>query len=137
MTKVFLINGVNGNTLEGGVINNGKYLKFGYGGKYMGEFPVPFNPDTVTEIDMVSILNVDNNIEVAYVIGNQFFKSRITTPITEIIKGISSLSRGNIFVGRRENKIEGIGYIQYLYGYKKGSFKEAQLLEVLGIYGKK
>lgn len=131
MTKVFLINGVSGNILENGVTNNGKYLRFGSNGKYIGEYPIPFNPDSIREIDMISILNVENNIELAYVLNNQFYKVRLSTEINKLIKGISSISKGNLFVGRREENKNGVGYIQYLYGYKKGSIKETNLLEVL------
>mgnify|MGYP000940904096 CR=1 FL=1 len=137
MTKVFLVNGVNGNVLETGVINNGKYLKFTYNGNYIGEYPVPFNADYIREIDMVSILNVDNNIEVAYVLNNKFHKLRVFTDINKLIKGISSLTNGNLFVGRREEQISGIEYIQYLYGYKRGSINEKTLLEVLKVNGSK
>ena len=135
MAKVFLINGVNGNVLENGVVNEGKFLKFGYNNNYIGVFDVPFKPDLIREIDIISILNVENKIEIGYVIDNKFDKFYTSIKINNLIKGMSNITKGNIFVGRVEEKTKGIAYTQYLYGYKKGFLTDLKLMEAMKANG--
>ena len=135
MAKVFLVQGVSGNALEEGLISEGKYLKFFSGGRYLGENPIPYSPDMLREVDILSILNVNNTLELAYVLNNTFKKSVIRLDINTIIKGISKLKEGNLFVGRREDVVDGLKYTQYIYAYKKGIVTEGSLLEVLNVKG--
>ena len=88
-TIVYLLNGIDGNSLTQGVFSNNKMLKFGIGGKYLGEFPLSYSYSRLREIDFVSIINVKNQMEVAYVIDKEFKKYPIYTDVYEIINWLN------------------------------------------------
>ena len=131
-TKAFLINGIDGNILAQGVTNEGVMLKFGVGGKYLGKFPIPFNNSNIREIDVVSILNVENQLELGYVINNEFRKYSLYADLEEILQWVNYIDN-MVFVGRRTDSEGGIVYNQYIYGFKKGCLNEKRLLEVLRV----
>lgn len=133
-TKAFLIDGIDGNILAQGLLNEGEILKFGAGGKYLGRFPISFNMGTTREIDLVSIVNVDNQLELGYIINNEFKKCPIYTDINDLIRWVNIIDN-MVFIGRKVDVESGVEYNQYLYGFKKGSLKENKLLEVLRVNG--
>ena len=66
---MYLLNGVDGQSLTQGIYSKNmgnRMLRFGIGGKYLGETPLSYTHSRLREIDFVSILNVDNQLEVAY-----------------------------------------------------------------------
>ena len=137
-TIVYLLNGIDGNSLTQGVFSNNKMLKFGIGGKYLGEFPLSYSYSRLREIDFVSIINVKNQMEVAYVIDKEFKKYPIYTDVYEIINWLNK-QPSLVFVGKRNevysDKIGDVEYSQYFFGFTKGKLDENQLQEVMGVNG--
>ena len=133
-TKAFLIDGIDGNILAQGLLNEGSILKFGAGGKYLGRFPISFNMGTTREIDLVSIANVDNQLELGYIINNEFKKCPIYADLNDLIRWVNFIDN-MVFIGRKVDVESGVEYNQYLYGFKKGTLKENKLLEVLRVNG--
>ena len=76
-STVHLLNGVDGNSLTQGIYAHNKMLKFGLGGKYLGEGPLSYNHTRLREIELISIINVDNDIEVACNISKEFQKFNV------------------------------------------------------------
>lgn len=134
LTKVFLIDGLDGNILAQGLLNEGEILKFGSGGRYIGKFPMTFYMGRTREIDVVSIVNVENELELAYIIDGVFKKCPIYADINDLIRWVNVIDN-MVFIGRRVDTEGGIEYNQYLYGFKKGTLKEKQLLGVLKVNG--
>lgn len=133
-TKAFLIDGIDGNILAQGLVNEGEVLKFGSGGRYLGKFPISFNMGRTREIDLVSIINVENQLELAYIINNEFKKCPIYADINDLIRWVNAIDN-MVFIGRRVDVEKGTEYNQYLYGFKKDTLRERQLLEVLRVNG--
>lgn len=126
-TKVLLLGGLDGNILTSGVVNEGSMMKFGIGGKYLGKFPVPFDFQTNREIDLISILNVDNQLELGYVINNEFNKMPLFVDMQELIKWLNK-QNNMLFAGSITNNVDSINYNQYLYGFEKNTFTIERLL---------
>ena len=137
-TIVYLLNGIDGNSLTQGVFSNNKMLKFGIGGKYLGEFSLSYSYSRLREIDFVSIINVKNQMEVAYVIDKEFKKYPIYTDVYEIINWLNK-QPSLVFVGKRNevysDKIGDVEYSQYFFGFTKGKLDENQLQEVMRVNG--
>lgn len=135
---VYLLNGIDGNSLTQGVFSNNKMLKFGIGGKYLGEGPLTYSYSRLREIDLVSLINVENQLEVGYNINKDFKKYPAYADIFELIKWCNT-HPSLVFVGRRneiysdnQGKIE---YSQYFFGFTKGMLIESKLQEVMRING--
>ena len=138
---MYLFNGIDGNSLAQGIyckpLGN-RMLKFGIGGKYLGEFPLSYNHSRRREIDFVSIINVDNELEIAYYINNQFKKFPVYADVFEIIRWCN-MHPNLIFVGKRsleyEDKEGYVPYNQYFFGFTAGKLSESQLQEVMRVNG--
>ena len=137
---VYLLNGLEGNSLLNGVYSNvdNLMLKFGSGGTFRGEAPLSYKYARLREIDMISILNVNNQLEVAYVINQQFKKFPIYADIYELITWCR-LRPSLIFIGRRSDTFSdyqgSVEYTQYLFGFTKGAIKEDAVKEGLHVNG--
>lgn len=138
---MYLFNGVDGNSLAQGIYCKSlgsRMLKFGIGGKYLGEFPLSYNHSRRREIDFVSIINVDNQLEIAYIIGSEFKKFPIYADVFEIIRWCN-MHPNLIFVGKRSevfNDNKGsVPYNQYFFGFTAGTLNEKQLQEVMRVNG--
>lgn len=135
---VYLLNGIDGNSLTQGVFSNNKMLKFGIGGKYLGESPLTYSYSRLREIDLVSLINVENQLEVGYNINKEFKKYPVYADIFELIKWCNT-HPSLVFVGRRnevysdnQGKVE---YSQYFFGFTKGMLAESKLQEVMRVNG--
>ena len=65
---MYLLNGVDGQSLTQGIYSKNmgnRMLRFGIGGKYLGEGAISYNHTRLREIELVSVLNVGNDLEVA------------------------------------------------------------------------
>ncbi len=139
-TLAYLLNGVEGNSLKLGIYSNmdNEMLSFGAGGKYLGAGPLAYKYTRLREIDLVSLINVENEMEVAYIMNKTFQKYPVNGDIFEIVKWCNT-HPDLIFVGRRDlsyldNK-GSVPYIQYFFGFNKGKMNERRLWEVMGING--
>lgn len=137
---IYLLNGVDGNSLLQGIYSNldNKMLRFGIGGKFVGESPLSYNYSRLREVDFVSILNVENTMEVAYIINKEFKKFPVYADMFELIKWCNT-QPSLIFVGRRDGVISdtqgNVNYIQYMFGFTKGILKEMELQGVMRVNG--
>ncbi len=135
---VYLLNGVDGNSLTQGLAYSGRLLKFGIGGKFIGETPMSYNFSRQREVDLVSIINVENELEVAYIKNNVFKKFTVYADVFDIIKWCN-IHPNLIFVGKRDcvySDYKGnIEYSQYFFGFKAGSLNEEKLQEVMKVNG--
>lgn len=137
---VYLLNGVDGNSLKLGIYSNidNEMLCFGAGGKFVGAGPISYKHTRLREIDLVSLINVDNEMEVAYIVNRQFQKFPVDGDIFEIVKWCNT-HPDLIFVGRKDDvykdKQGSIPYIQYFFGFTKGKMNESLLKKVMGING--
>lgn len=135
---VHLLNGIDGNSLTQGIYTNNKMLTFGVGGKYLGEGPLSYNHSRLREIDLVSLINVDNQLEVAYNINKEFKKFDVYADIFDIVKWCNT-HPDLIFIGRRNEVYKdtkgSIDYVQYFFGFTKGTISEKQLQEVMKVNG--
>ncbi len=140
-SNVFLLNGVDGNSLAQGIycksLGN-RMLKFGVGGKYLGEFPLSYNHSRLREIDLVSIINVDNQFELAYMLNGEFKKFSVYADIYEIVKWCN-IHPNLIFIGKRDENFKdnqgAVAYMQYFFGFTAGKLNEWQLQEVMRVNG--
>lgn len=135
---VYLLNGVDGNSLTQGIAYNGRLLKFGIGGKYLGESGMSYNFSRQRELDLVSIINVGNELEVAYIINREFKKFAVYSDVFEIIKWCNT-NPNLIFIGKRDcqykDSIGAVPYSQYFFGFKPETLSEQQLQEVMRVNG--
>lgn len=136
--EVYLLNGVDGNSLAQGVFCKNKMLKFGIGGKFVGEFPLSYTYSRMREIDFVSLINVDNQMEVAYIMRGEFKKFPVYAEIYDLIKWCNT-HPSLIFVGKRnetyQDKQGYVDYSQYFFGFTKNKLDERQLLDVMKVNG--
>ena len=138
---MYLLNGVDGQSLTQGIYSKNmgnRMLRFGIGGKYLGETPLSYNHSRLREIDFVSILNVDNQLEVAYVINKEFKKFPVYADVFEIIRWCNT-HPNLIFVGKRNEEYQDaqgtVPYAQYMFGFTKGMLNEKQLQEAMKVNG--
>lgn len=137
---VHLLNGVDNNSLKVGIYSNidNKMLTFGTGGKFISAGPISYKYSRIREIDLVSIINVGNEMEVAFVIDKQFSKYPVNGDINEIVKWFNT-HPNLIFVGRKDDNYSdnqgSIGYIQYFFGFTKGVLSVSQMRGIFGING--
>lgn len=131
---VHLLNGVDGNTLTQGIYAHNKMLKFGIGGKYLGEGPISYNHTRLREIDLISIVNVDNDIEVACNIGKEFCKFNVYADYFEIIKWCNTHPH-LIVNGHRSGTLKGIKFNQYFFGFTKDTISINKIQEVFKVNG--
>ena len=138
---MYLLNGVDGQSLTQGIYSKNmgnRMLRFGIGGKYLGETPLSYTQSRVREIDFVSILNVDNQLEVAYVINKEFKKFPVYADVFEIIRWCNT-HPNLVFVGKRNEEYQDsqgvVPYAQYMFGFTKGMLNEKQLQEVMRVNG--
>ena len=138
---MYLLNGVDGQSLTQGIYSKNmgnRMLRFGIGGKYLGETPLSYTHSRLREIDFVSILNVDNQLEVAYVINKEFKKFPVYADVFEIIRWCNT-HPNLIFVGKRNEEYQDsqgvVPYAQYMFGFTKGMLNEKQLQEVMRVNG--
>lgn len=131
---VHLLNGVDGNILTQGIFAHNKMLKFGVGGKYLGEAPISYNHTRIREIELVSIINVDNDLEVACNINKEFHKFNVYAEIYDILRWCTT--HPNLIVsGRREGSVDGVAYIQYFFGFTRNTISLNQVQEVFRVNG--
>ena len=126
MSKVVIAD-VDNNMFLKGLINEGTMLKFGVGGKYLGEFPISFNISNMIEVDIISILSNNKNIEIGLNIDETFSKfmsSKDVVAINEICTRKINCFQMSF---RRELNVEGVACIQYIYIYTKGILKNYRL----------
>ena len=137
---VYLLNGVDGNSLVSGVYdgNTKKMLTFGVGGKYINETVLSYRYSRLREIDLVSLINVNNNMEVAYIHKQEFKKFPVYADMFKVIKWFNTNPK-IIFFGRRDCVLRDatgeVPYLQYLFGFNKGTINEAELQGVLEVNG--
>ena len=138
---MYLLNGVDGQSLTQGIYSKNmgnRMLKFGIGGKFLGESPLSYNHSRLREIDFVSILNVDNQLEVAYVINKEFKKFTVYADVFEVIRWCNT-HPSLIFVGKRSEEYRDsqgvVPYSQYMFGFTKGMLNEMQLQGVMRVNG--
>jgi hypothetical protein len=104
-----------------GLIGDAKMLKFNLSGICLGEFDVYLgNNVTYQEVDIISILQVGQEIELGYNIDQQFYKKTPKGSIGDIAAIINTLT-GVIMVGLRDGVYGGTQYRQYIYVLIKGS----------------
>ncbi len=120
------MNGVNGISLNTGIYVFGKLMLFGVGGKCMGEVPMTYFNNRIREIDLISILNVENILEVAYILNEEMKQSDVTSNIYDILEWCTN-NNNLAFVGRRELCIDGVEGTQYIYGFEKGMLFEREI----------
>jgi hypothetical protein len=100
-----------------GLINDGKMLKFHFNGTCLGEFPLSFSKVSLQEVDIVSLLVLDNGeVEVGYNIAEIFSKKPAIRSLSDIINLINA-ANGLVFAGKREEKD---AYVQYIYAFMRG-----------------
>ena len=140
-STVYLLNGVDGNSLAQGIYCKtlaNRMLKFGVGGKYLGEYPLSYNHSRLREIDLVSIINVNNEFELAYIINGEFKKFPIYADIYEIVKWCN-IHPNLIFIGKRDETFKDnqgeLDYMQYFFGFTAGKLNEMQLQGVMRVNG--
>ena len=138
---MYLLNGVDGQALVQGVYAKSmgnRMLKFGVGGKYLGEAPLAYKHSRIREIDFVSILNVGNQFEVDYVINHEYKKFTIYADVFELVIWCNT-HPNLIFVGKRNQEYRDnqgiVPYNQYMFGFTKGMLNEMQLQEAMKVNG--
>ena len=138
MGIVYMLNGVDGNSLVQGIYTDEKMLCFGIGGRFIEERGISYRYSRLREIDLVSIINVQNQMEVAYSINKGFQKYPVYADIFEIIRWCNT-HPNLVFVGKRENTYKdnmgSVEYSQYLFGFTKGKLNEKELQEVMRVNG--
>lgn len=136
--SVYLLNGVDNNSLVQGIYTDQKMLRFGIGGKFLGESGMSYKYSRLREIDIVSIINVNNQMEVAYIIDKNFKKYTVYSDIFDLIKWCNT-HPNLIFIGRRDSsyvdKQGSVEYIQYFFGFTKGTLDEYELQGVMRVNG--
>ena len=137
-TLAYLLNGVDGNSLKLGIYSNmdNEMLIFGAGGKFLGSSSLSYKHTRLREIDLVSLINVGNEMEVAYIMNKEFRKYPVNGDIFEIVNWCNT-HPNLIFVGRRDCVLTDakgqVPYIQYFFGFTKGKMDEKRLWEVMAI----
>jgi hypothetical protein len=119
MAQVYLIDVPNEFGVKG-LIGDGKLLKFNFSGTCLGEFPIPYNNMTLQEVDVLSVMVADNNVEVGYNMGQTFTKKETLIGLADIARKIDSI-KGLIFIGIKDGNNSGVKYSQYIYTFLKGS----------------
>lgn len=130
ISKVHMANRVDNTSLVIGLITDGAMLKFGTGGKFLGETTALYNASGLSQIDVISILKQGNTIEVSFHIDGIFTKHPTNRTLIDIITDFNKI-RGIIFAGKRDGDIEGISYSQYIYGFTQGILFTQNLMGVL------
>lgn len=102
------------------LVGDGKLLRFNVQGICLGEFPISYDFTSMQEVDVISVLVANNNVELGYNTGQQFSKKTTLLGLSDIARKISSLS-GLIFVGKKDGVADGVTYSQYIYTFLKGS----------------
>ena len=131
VSKVFFANTVDNTSLVKGLVNNGVLLKFGSGGKYLGESPVSFALSGLVEIDVISILTYNGEIEVAYNVNGVLLKRSTELKFGDLVSMYNKIE-GIVFAGRKQGEADNISFTQYIYGFRKGVLSLNTLMEVLG-----
>lgn len=119
MSKVFLIDVPEEYGVRG-LIGDGKMLKFHFNGTCLGEFPVPFDNVTLQEVDIVSLLVSNNDVEIAVNASREFKKKISKISLSEVAKQVQSLN-GLVFLGIKKDNAHGVPYTQYIYAFLKGA----------------
>ena len=133
-STVHLLNGVDGNSLTQGIYAYNKMLKFGIGGKYLGEGPLSYNHTRLREIELISIINVDNDIEVACNISKEFQKFNVYADYFDIIKWCNTHPH-LVVSGHRSGTLKGIKFSQYFFGFTKDTISMSKIQEVFKVNG--
>ncbi len=133
-STVHLLNGVDGNSLTQGIYAHNKMLKFGLGGKYLGEGPLSYNHTRLREIELISIINVDNDIEVACNISKEFQKFNVYADYFDIIKWCNTHPH-LVVSGHRSGTLKGIKFSQYFFGFTKDTISISKIQEVFKVNG--
>jgi hypothetical protein len=133
-STVHLLNGVDGNSLTQGIYAHNKMLKFGLGGKYLGEGPLSYNHTRLREIELISIINVDNDIEVACNISKEFQKFNVYADYFDIIKWCNTHPH-LVVSGHRSGTLKGIKFSQYFFGFTKDTISMSKIQEVFKVNG--
>lgn len=130
MSKV-AIGDVDGNMFMKGLINEGVMLKFGIGGKYLGEFPISFNVSNLKSVDIVSILCNNKNIEIGLNIDECFTKFQTTKDLGSIDAVLTQQVTGYHIGFRRELMVEGAKSIQYIYVFERNHLPKYRIGDML------
>ena len=133
-STVHLLNGVDVNSLTQGIYAHNKMLKFGLGGKYLGEGPLSYNHTRLREIELISIINVDNDIEVACNISKEFQKFNVYADYFDIIKWCNTHPH-LVVSGHRSGTLKGIKFSQYFFGFTKDTISISKIQEVFKVNG--
>ena len=108
--------------------------KFGLGGKYLGEGPLSYNHTRLREIELISIINVDNDIEVACNISKEFQKFNVYADYFDIIKWCNTHPH-LVVSGHRSGTLKGIKFSQYFFGFTKDTISISKIQEVFKVNG--
>lgn len=103
-----------------GLIADGHMLKFHFNGTCLGDFPISYGVTTMQEVDIVSVLNVEGKIELAFNISHEFSKTETSKPMSELTNKLGSIN-GLVFVGMKMESIDNVKYVQYIYAFLKGT----------------
>lgn len=125
MSKVFLANLPH----EVGtrcLIGDGKLLKFKFNGTCLGEFPLDYNVTSLQEVDIVSVLISNTDVEIAFNTNQTFTKKTSMLGLADIARTINGM-QGLVFAGQRDGQDGTATYSQYIYAFLKGSIVESLL----------
>lgn len=132
MAKVLFADRYRGNSMEKALIGDDKMLVFSMLSGFKGEFPIDYNLPYVREVDIVSILYSNGEIEIAHLIDGVLTIHPIDIDIREATQAMRKFTSADMpFSSTRRGSVEGIPYTQYIYVFDKGKLTENRLLGVL------
>lgn len=132
MSKVYLVDRYRGSVLSKALVADGQLLEFSMTGVFVAERPMEFNLPYMREVDAVSFLLQNGEVEMATNIDGVFTKSFIGASIMNITKRMKSIAPNKLlFAGVRNGDVDNQKYTQYIYIFDKGLINNDLLKGVL------
>ena len=108
---------VSSNSFNRFFVSDGKAIVFGPNGEYKGEVPTLVPDATFSMVDMISILQTPESVEIGYSINGEFNKRVTRLSAIDLMSIFSVSPYSPKFLGTRELNIQGVPLMQHFLMY--------------------
>ncbi len=108
------------------LISESRMLVFSLKGEFQRELDYDFGRGAMIPVDVLSVLQVGTNYELALNLKGVFYRTDLTGRVGEVLSAVGRIT-GMRFAGVRKGVVADVSYTQYMYVFSEGLLSEEWL----------
>lgn len=130
MSKVFYVDRYKGSILSKALFADDTLLEFALGGKFVRQGPIDYSVQAMSEVDIVSVLKSGGGAEIATSVNGVLTTCVVDINLMQVVNTLRGVN-GLVFIGTRQDSVDGIPFTQYIFAYNKNIISHARVMEVI------